>query len=133
MVKNRDENPYLSIVLFSRNDDHGGNMLQRMQVSINGRLEQLEKYRIESELILVDWNPPAGKPLLKEIIQWPSGLRYCSIRVIEVPYRVHSRYKYHKKIHIHTTAAANTAIRRARGKFILQGLMYSLYEEELIR
>ena len=62
----KDENPYLSIVICSRNDNHGGNMLRRMQVSISGLLEQLEKHRIESELILVDWNPPADKPLLKE-------------------------------------------------------------------
>lgn len=84
----KDENPYLSLVICSRNDNHGGNMLRRMQVSFSGRLEQLEKYRIESELIIVEWNPPAEKPLLKDVIQWPLGLKYCTIRVIEVPHRI---------------------------------------------
>lgn len=43
---NPKKNPYLSIVITSRNDDHGGNMLRRMQVSISGLLEQLEKHKI---------------------------------------------------------------------------------------
>lgn len=41
--RNLKENPYLSIVMASRNDEYGGNALRRMQVSINCRLEQLEK------------------------------------------------------------------------------------------
>src|SRR3989338_1795864 len=123
MRNNSDGNPYLSLVICSRDDNHGGNMLRRMQVSISGRLEQLEKHRIESELILVEWNPPAGKPLLKDVIQWPSGLKYCTIRIIEVPSRIHRRYKYHKKLHIAAAVAINTGIRRARGKFILISLI----------
>lgn len=43
---NPKKSPYLSIVITSRNDDHGGNMLQRMQVSLSGLLEQLEKHKI---------------------------------------------------------------------------------------
>lgn len=128
----KDENPYLSIVICSRNDNHGGNMLRRMQVSLNGRLEQLEKYRIESELILVEWNPPAGKPLLKDVIQWPSGLKYCSVRIIEVPSRIHRRYKYHNKIPIAGAVAINTGIKRARGKFVLFAPIDLLYTDELM-
>ena len=66
---NLSETPYLSIVIASRNDEHGGNALPRMQVALNGLLDQLERYRIESELILVDWNPPTDKPWLKDIIK----------------------------------------------------------------
>ena len=132
MRNNSDGNPYLSLVMCSRNDNHGGNMLRRMQVSISGRLEQLEKHRIESELILVEWNPPAGKPLLKDVIQWPSGLKYCTIRIIEVPSRIHRRYKYHKKLPLAAGIAINTGIRRARGKFVLMSLIDHLYTEELM-
>ena len=133
MNDNSGKSPYLSIVLCSRNDNHGGNMLQRMQVSINGRLEQLEKHRIESELILIDWNPPENKPLLKKAIQWQSGLKYCSIRIIEVPYRIHRRYKYYKKLPIHVIVGINSGIRRARGKFVLPGLIDSICSDELMR
>lgn len=124
--------PYLSLVIFSRNDEHGGNMLERMRVSISGLLEQIEKYCIESELILVDWNPPSDKPLLKEIIKWPQKLRYCTIRVIEVAPSIHQRYKYSDKIAMNAVVAENCGIRRARGKFILPCMTDLLHSDELM-
>lgn len=126
------ENPYLSIVAFSRNDNHGGNMLERMQMSLNSLLEQLEKYHIESELILVEWNPPADKPLLKEDIKWPFGLKYCTIRDIQVPSSIHQRYKYSDKIPMNVICAINCGIRRARGEFILPRPIDLLYPDELM-
>ena len=131
-MSNLGRKPYLSIVITSRNDDHGGNMLRRMQVSLSGLLEQLEKYRIESELILVDWNPPADKPLLKDVIKWPSELRYCTIRVIVVPSSIHQRYEYFDKIPLHAVVAINCGIRRARGQFVLPGVIDLLYSDELM-
>lgn len=126
------KNPYISIVLTSRNDEHGGNMFQRMQVSISGLLAQLEKYKIESELILVDWNPPADKPLLKDVLKWPEDLKYCTIRNIVVPSSIHRRYKHSDKIPMNAVVAANCGIRRARGQFILPGVIDLLYSDELM-
>ncbi len=128
----KEKNPYVSIVMASRNDDHGGNMLRRMQVSLSGLLEQLEKYRLESELILVDWNPPGDKPPLKEVIDWPSELKYCTVRIIEVPLSIHQRYQYADKVPMNMAVALNCGIRRARGKFILPGIVDLLYPDELI-
>jgi len=91
------ENPYLSIVMTSRNDDYGGNALRRMQVSLLGRLEQLEKCHIESELVIVDWNPPTDRPLLKDVLRWPARLRYCTVRIIVVPPSIHKRYEHSDK------------------------------------
>lgn len=125
-------NPYLSLVVSSRNDEHGGNMLLRMQVSLSGLLEQLEKYRIESEIILVEWNPPAERPLLKDIIKWPGALRYCTIRVIVVPPAIHRRYKGHAKLSINRAAAFNVGIRRARGQFILFRPIDLIYSDDLV-
>lgn len=131
-MSNLRENPYLSIVIHSRNDDHGGNMLRRMQVSLSGLLEQLEKYRIESELILVDWNPPDDKPLLKDILKWPDRLRYCTIRVIIVAPSIHQRYKYSDKMPMNIPVAINCGIRRARGQFILPSTIGLLYPDDLM-
>lgn len=125
-------NPYLSIVITARNDNHGGHMLERMQMMLNGLFEQLEKYRLESEIILVDWNAPSDKPLLKEALKWPSHLKYCTIRVIEVSPRIHQRYKDHEKRAMHSAVAFNTGFRRARGQFILTGMIDLLYSEELM-
>ena len=126
------ENPYLSIVTTSRNDDHGGNMLRRMEVSILGRLEQLEKHRIESELILVDWNPPADRPLLKDILQWPEHTKYCTIRVLVVPPSIHQRYEHSDKTPMNMVVAINCGVRRARGQYILPCNIDLLYSDELI-
>ena len=53
---------YLSLVATARNDDHGGNLRGRMQAFVSGFLEQCKRFNISSELILVEWNPPAGSP-----------------------------------------------------------------------
>jgi len=126
------KNPYLSIVIASRNDEHGGNPLQRTQVAFNGIFEHLETHRIESELILVDWNPPMDRPLLKDVIKWPKYLKYCTIRYLVVPHSIHQLYKNHRKILLHTVIAINCGIKRARGQFILPGVIDLLYSEELI-
>ena len=106
-------------------------MLRRMQVSLSGLLEQLEKYRIESEFLLVDWNSPPDKPPVKDVVAWPRGLRYCTVRVIEVPPSIHRRYRHHKNIPMHATVAVNSGIRRARGEFILPGTIDLLYSNTL--
>ncbi len=124
--------PYLSLVIFSRNDDHGGNMPARTKISIAAILSQLEKYRLESEVILVDWNPPQDRPPLKEFIEWPAKLKYCTIRVIEVEPAIHQRYKNWEKIPMNTVVAENCGIRRARGKFILPYILGLLYSDDLV-
>ena len=42
--------PYLSLVVAARNDDHGGNLLGRMQIFVDGWLAQARRYQIPSEL-----------------------------------------------------------------------------------
>lgn len=124
--------PYLSVVVSSRNDEHGGNTLQRTQVALGGLLAQLEKHKIDSELILVDWNPPPDRPLLKDVIEWPENLKYCTIRSIVVPPSIHRKYPYSDKMPFHFSVANNTGIRRARGEFILPAAIDLLYSDELI-
>jgi len=126
------EKPYLSIITISRNDDYGVGALRRMQVTLNARLEQLEKYNIESEIIIVDWNPPPEKPLLKDVLLWPDTTQYCTVRVIIIPASVHKRFKHSDKIPMNGVVALNCGIRRARGEFILPGHIDLLYSDELM-
>ena len=118
--------PYLSVVIASRNDEHGGNTLQRTQVTLDSLLEQLESNCIESELILIDWNPPIDKLPLKEVVRWPSKLKYCIIRIITVP------SKYSSGHAMKAIVANNVGIRRARGRFVLPSTIDSLYSNELM-
>ena len=66
--------PYLSLVVTARNDDHGGNLLGRMQAFVSGWIEQARRYQIPSELIIVEWNPPPARPGLIDALRWPDDL-----------------------------------------------------------
>jgi len=103
-----------------------------MQVSFSGLFGQLESHKIDSEFILVDWNPPSDKPLLVNIIKWPEVSKHCTIRVLVVPDSIHHRYKYSDKIPMNAVVALNSGIRRARGKFILPITMGLLFSNELV-
>jgi hypothetical protein len=50
--------PYLSIVVTSRNDNHGGDLLRRTSAFMNNLFFQAKKWSLPVELLMVDWNPP---------------------------------------------------------------------------
>ena len=82
---NPPSEPYLSLVVATRNDDHGGNLMGRTQIFLDGWLTQARRYNIPSELIFVEWNPPADRPPLAEALKWPADLSPCTVRFIQVP------------------------------------------------
>ncbi|MFH1137556.1 MAG: tetratricopeptide repeat protein [Pseudomonadota bacterium] len=125
--------PRLSLVLWSRNDNHGGAALPRMQASLECTVGLLAKYRVPSEFILVEYNPPEDAASLVEAVKWPAAQDYCSIRVIQVPPEVHRRFPGGEGRRILTALANNIGVRRARGDFILNTTMDHLYSDELIR
>ena len=51
----------LSVVATARNDDHGGNLLGRMQLFVDSLLAQCREHGLAAELILVEWNPVIGQ------------------------------------------------------------------------
>ncbi|HEY2846047.1 MAG TPA: FkbM family methyltransferase [Bryobacteraceae bacterium] len=123
--------PYISLVVAARNDDHGGNLLGRMQIFVNGWLEQARRYRIPSELIIVEWNPPADRPPLAEALSWPADHGFCEVRIIEVSRETHANYKHGKNLALYQMIAKNVGIRRARGRFILATNLDILFSDEL--
>lgn len=123
---------YLSVILVSRNDDHGSKMFQRMRFCVDSLINQLEKYNVPSELILVEWLPPKEKPLLKDIYPWPKHSEYVRIRVIVVPHSVVGDYNYSEEFAIRDLTPWNVGIRRAKGTFILSTVADALLSDELI-
>jgi hypothetical protein len=121
---------YLSLVATARNDDHGGNLLGRMQAFVSGFLEQCRRFNISSELVLVEWNPPADRPRLKDALKW-SVDGPCAVRIIEVPADIHARFKYGKALPLYQMIAKNVGIRRARGRFVLATNIDILISDEL--
>jgi len=125
------EEPYLSLVVTARNDDHGGNLLGRMQIFVDGWIEQARRHRIPSELIIVEWNPPADRPRLVEALRWPSDFGPCTVRIIEVPTEVHRRYLYADALPLYQMIGKNVGIRRSRGRFVLATNIDILFSTEL--
>ena len=127
----RTGEPYLSVVVTARNDDHGGNLLSRMQPFVSGWIAQARRYQIPSELIVVEWNPPPDRPRLREVLHWPEDLGPCEIRFIEVPPEVHRRYAHGEALALYQMIAKNAGIRRARGRFVLATNIDILFSSEL--
>ena len=125
--------PYLSIVVPSRNDNHGGDLLKRMQIFVTALLEQCLRHRIPSELIIVEWNPPADRPPLAEALRWPEEPGPCAVRFIEVPAAIHRRYRNADGLALYQMIAKNVGIRRASGRFVLATNIDILFSDELMQ
>ncbi len=130
--RNLNSKPYLSIVVTSRNDNHGGNMLNRMQLFVNALTEQAEHFKLPCELILVEWNPPPGTLSLDRALTILPNRNYFTIRIIRVPSSVHKKLDNAKKLPIFQMLAKNVGIRRAQGDYILATNMDILFSNETI-
>lgn len=127
-----ETDPYLSLVVTARNDNHGGSLLTRMQAFINGWIGQCQRHGLSSELIVVDWNPPAGRPPLVEALHWPLDTCPCTVRFIQVPADVHRLYKHAEALPLYQMIAKNVGIRRARGAFVLATNIDIIFSDELV-
>lgn len=128
-----NEKPYISVIAASRNDDHGGNPLRRTQIFVDGFLEQCRKYKLQAELIIVDWNPPSDRPPLHEVISWKNSNEYTACRVITVPPELHDRVRYSDRFSFFQMIAKNVGIKRAKGEFVLATNIDILFSDELMQ
>lgn len=124
-------NPNLSIVVTTRNDNHGGDLLLRTQTFLNGLLHLTRKFSYHIELIIVEWNPPNDKPLLKDVLPIPKKDDFLTIKYIVVPSEIHNSYRMANRIPLFQMTAKNVGIRRAKGKFILCTNIDILFSESL--
>jgi len=117
--------------MIGRNDDYMKGGFERMKMAIKNYVAQARKYELDMELIIVDWNPPENKPLLKDVITIPDDLGKLVVRFIVVPPEIHKSFKASEKINIINVAAYNAGIRRARGEFIMATNADILFSDEL--
>jgi hypothetical protein len=125
--------PYLSVVVTARNDDHGANLLQRMQAFVNGLLAQCRRHELPAELIIVEWNPLEDRPRLVEVLHWPAEREFCDVRIIEVPNELHRRFRHWQALPLYQMIAKNVGIRRALGQFVLATNIDILFSDELMK
>jgi len=130
--------PYISFVTVARNDDHGGNFLERMQVFISALLQQIKKHNLNAELIIVDWNPPSDRPKLSQVLSLSFSSELfknipCKIRVIEVPSEIHKRFQCSDKLMLFQMIGKNVGIRRAKGEYVIATNVDLLFSDDLMR
>jgi len=136
MINNKkmdDKKPYISVIMAARNDNYQGDALIRLQMVITSLICQAKKYNLRAELIMIDWNPPPEKPLLKDVLCLPADLGPLVIRFIVVPPAIHKIYRSSKKMNVIFLAAMNVGIRRAKGEFLWPTNCDLLFSDELIQ
>jgi hypothetical protein len=128
-----EHQPYLSIVATTRNDDHGGDALQRTQLFLDALAAQCERHGLDAELVLVEWNPPADRPGLRDALRWPGAGDHFEARIVEVPEAIHSRLENSDQLPLFQMIAKNVGIRRARGSFVLATNIDLIFSDELMQ
>lgn len=113
----------ISVVCSCRNDDYGGNFLDRMCYF----LRSLDRFSVPIEIILVEWNPLDGyEPIADIISRWNALVSFRHpIRVITVSNENYkkfiSKFSYTDVyMSFQEYPSKNIGIRRARGKYIIQ-------------
>lgn len=109
----------ISVVVIGRNDNHGYNLSKRVSSSLNSMAQMLSE---GDEIIFVDWNTPAGYPVMPVSIQDDLLPKTKSLlRIIRVPESVHKFVSEGSKRALIEPLARNVGIRRAspNSKWIL--------------
>jgi hypothetical protein len=125
--------PYISLVVAARNDNHGLNMIGRMQAFLDSWIEQAKRYRLPSEIVVVEWNPPEDRPALQTELLWPGESGPCAVRFIQVSREVHQSIPNAGAIPLHQMIAKNAGIRRAQGKFVLATNLDIIFSSRLMQ
>jgi hypothetical protein len=103
-----------------------------MQAFVNGWVAQSKRHGLTSELVLVEWNPPADRPRLVDALYWPADLGPCQVRIIQVSPELHRRYSHAEALPLYQMLAKNVGIRRAHGRFVLATNIDIIFSDELV-
>ena len=110
--------PYISFVLATRNDNHGGDLLKRLErfiyfleMSFNNTPPNFY------ELVVVDWNPPERSVRISEAINWNTAK---NVRHVVIGASEHQRIEKSAKLKrpMYDYNARNVGINASQGRFI---------------
>jgi hypothetical protein len=124
--------PYVSFVTWGRNDGYTPDYLRRVSRATSCLASQLERASVDSEIIVVEWNPVPGRPLLLESLALPRLLSHVTVRGFIVDSQYHVRHVGAQERGIQVGEAANVGIRRARGRFVTAKASDTFFSPEVI-
>ena len=130
----RPFDPYISIVVAARNDNYGGDFTARFQAFVHWNVSLFDRYGLDCELVIVNWNPIASNAPLEKSVRIPDS-KHVRCRVIEVPAELHGLFDDQRssRVPLYEFAAKNVGIRRAGGRFVLCTNADILLHPELVR
>lgn len=124
--------PYVSFVSYFRNDGYTNDFELRVKRATGFLARQLQRAGLPAELLLVEWNPPAGRPLIIDSLG-PLPQDDCvQIRGIIVGEEHHRPFRGADEWGMNPAAAANVGLRRARGAFVTPKAADSYLSAELV-
>jgi hypothetical protein len=124
--------PYLSVVVTSRNDGHGGDPLARLQAFVNTFDAQCRRFALDAEVLVVEWNPPADRPRLHQLVTPPTDCAF-TLRFIEVPHALHDGLPHAHVLPLFQMIGKNVGARRSRGQFVLCTNIDIIFSNELVQ
>lgn len=73
--------PYVTISFANRNDNYGGFLAERIQLFIDYYAEFVKRWPDLFEFVIIDYNPPADKPKLRDAFDWSvlGHVMYCEV------------------------------------------------------
>ena len=112
--------PALTIVVTARHDDYGGPSERRILEPLRFNGEKLAELGIRYELIVVEWDPIAGRPLLADLLQrdLPPAMR-AALRTIVVAPEYQRALTQNPHAGYLEYVAKNVGIRRASAPYVL--------------
>jgi hypothetical protein len=124
--------PYVSFVSYFRNDSYTSDFDLRVKRATNFLVRQLQRAAIESELILVEWNPPLDRPLIIDSLgPLPQG-DCVQVRGVIVGQEHHQKFAGSQEWGMNPAAAANVGLRRAQGRFVSPKASDTYLSDEII-
>ena len=125
-------NPYISFVVAGGNGDYDGRFPDRLNSFTDIIRDQCQQFKLECEIVVVDWNPPHDRPPLHETLKTGLVNEHPAVRTVLVPSAIHQKLPGADNCQFLEFLAKNTGVRRAQGKFILVTNPDIVFCDELI-
>lgn len=122
----------LSVVVTTRNDDHGKKLHERTVLFLRTLASQAKRFALDLELVVVEWNPPKAKVSFEE--RYRALLQeFLLHKVVSVAPEVHARLEGKARYPLYQMIAKNVGIRKSRGEYILCTNIDVILSDDLVR